>query len=51
MKIKKSSKEASDIDDDLITVYNFFVHLIKEISIRKYGSNKELTPTFSPNEA
>ena len=51
MKIKKSSKEASDIDDDLITVYNFFVHLIKEISIRKYGSNKELIPTFSPNEA
>ena len=51
MKIKKSSKEASDIDDDLITVYNFFVHLIKEISITKYGSNKELIPTFSPNEA
>ena len=51
LKIKKSLTEASDIDDDLITVYNFFVHLIKEISIRKYGSNKELIPTFSPNEA
>ena len=25
-------------------------HLIKEISITKYGSDKELIPTFSPYE-
>ena len=48
MKIKKSSTEASDIDDDLITVNNFFAHLIKEISIIIYGSDKELISTFSP---
>ena len=50
MKIKKSTNEASDIDDDLITVDNFFAHLVKEISVTKYGSNKELIPTFSPYE-
>ena len=35
---------------NLITVNNFVAHLIKEISITKYGSNKELIPTFSPYE-
>ena len=50
MKIKKSLNEASDIDDDLIRVNNFFAHLIKEISITEYGSDKELIPTFSPYE-
>ena len=29
---------------------NFFAHWIKEISITKYGSDKELPPTFSPWE-
>ena len=50
LKIKKSSTEASDIDDDFITVNNFFAHLIKEISITIYGSDKELISTFSPYE-
>ena len=50
MKIKKSTNEASDIDDDLITVNDFFAHLVKEISVTKYGSDKELIPTFSPYE-
>ena len=50
MKIKKSTNEATDIDDDLITVNNFFAHLVKEISITKYGSDKELIATFSPYE-
>ena len=50
IKIRKSSNESSDIDTDMITVNNFFAHLIKEISITKYGSDKELIPTFSPNE-
>ena len=48
MKIKKSSNEVQDIDSDLITVNNFFDHLVKKISVTKYGSNKELIPTFSP---
>ena len=50
MKIKKSTNEATDIDDDLITVNNFFAHLVKEISITKYGSDKEFIPTLSPYE-
>ena len=48
MKIFKKSNEALDTDDDLITVNNFFTHLVKEISVTKYGSDKELIPTFSP---
>ena len=50
MKINKSTSQTTDIDSDLITVNNFFAHLIKEINITKYGSDKELTPTFSPYE-
>ena len=50
VKIKKSSNAATDIDGDLKTVNNFFALLIKEISVTKYGSNKELIPTFSPCE-
>ena len=50
MKIKKSSNEASDIDTDLITVNNLFAHLKKEISITRYGNNKQLIPTFSHYE-
>ena len=50
MKIKKSTNEASDKDNDLITVNNFFAHFIKEISVTKYGRDKELIPTFSPYE-
>ena len=50
MKLKKPTNEATDIDDDLITVNNFFAHLMKEISITKYGGNKELIPIFSPYE-
>ena len=45
MEIKNASNVESNIDDDLITVNNFFAHLIKEISITEYGSHKELTPT------
>ena len=48
MKTKESSDEATDIDDELITVKNFFAHLIKEISVTKYGSDKEFIPAFSP---
>ena len=48
IKIKKKSNNSSNIDDDLITVNNFFAHCVKEISITKYRSDKELPPTFSP---
>ena len=50
MKIKKSSNDASDIDDDLITVNNFFARLIKEISVTKYESDKKLVLMFSTYE-
>ena len=46
----KKLNNSSDIDNDLITVNNFFAHWLKEISITKYGSDKELAPTFSPWE-
>ena len=39
----------ADLITDLITV-NFFAHWIKEISIKKYGTNKELTSTTTPQE-
>ena len=48
MIIKKSTNEAIDIDDDLITVNNFFAYFIKEISVTRYGSDKALTPTLTP---
>ena len=50
IKIKKKSSHNSDIDSDIITVNNFFAHWIKEISITKYGSGKELPSTLSPWE-
>ena len=50
IKIKKSSNQNSDIDADLITVNNFFAHFVKEVSITKYDSDKELIPTFSHYE-
>ena len=50
MKIKTSTNEANNIDEDLITVNNFFAHLIKEISITKCGSDKESILIFSPYE-
>ena len=34
----------------MITVNTFFVHWVKEISITKYRSDKELPPTFTPWE-
>ena len=46
IKIFKKSNEAQGSDDDLITVNHFFAHLLKEMSVTKYGSDKELIPTF-----
>ena len=50
MKIKQKSDEDNDIDTDLITVNNFFAHLVKEISVTRYRNDKQLMPTFSPHE-
>ena len=50
IKIKKKSNNSSDTDDNLIPVNNFFAHWVKEISITKYGSDRELPPTFTPWE-
>ena len=50
IKIKKAANKAADIDGDLITVISFFAHGVKEVSVTKYGSNKELPPIFSPYE-
>ena len=50
MKIKQLSNEANDIDSYLITVNNFFAHLIKEIGLTRYGNDRQHIPTFSPYE-
>ena len=50
MKIKQKSDEDNDIDTDLVTVNNFFAHLIKEISVTRYRNDKQLMPIFSPYE-
>ena len=50
MKIKQLSNEANNLDSDLITVNNFFAHLIKEIGVTRYENVKQLIPTFSPYE-
>ena len=50
MKIKKLSDGNDNIDADLITINNFFAHFIKEMSVIKYGNEKQLIPTFSPYE-
>ena len=50
IKFKKRTNINADIGTDLITVNNFFVHWIKEISITKYETNIELIPTSTPLE-
>ena len=50
MKIKKKSNVANDIDDDLITVNNFFAHWIKEIDIKKLGDDQPTLPTINTVE-
>ena len=45
MKIKKKSNVATNIDDDEITVNNFFAHWIKEIDIKRLGEDVPILPT------
>ena len=47
MKIKKSTNETNDTDDDLLTVNNLLCNLVKEISVTKCRSDKDLIPTSS----
>ena len=46
----KRTNQNSDINADLITVNNFFAYFVKEVSVTKYGSDKELITTFPPYE-
>ena len=48
--INSKTNEDVDIDGDLITVNNFFAYFVNEISVKMYGTDKELIPTFSPYE-
>ena len=47
LQIKKSTNTDADIDDDFMTVNNFFTHFIKEIDIRRYGDDIRILPTNS----
>ena len=44
LQIKNKTNAANDIDDNLMTVYNFFAHFIKEIDIRRYGNVMRILP-------
>ena len=46
----KKIKQCFRYRSNMITVNNFFAHWVKEISITKYGSDKELPRTLSPWE-
>ena len=48
MKVEKVTNKDADTDDDLITVNNFFAHMIKELSVTKHGKEKQLIPPFHP---
>ena len=50
IKLKRITNPANGIDDNLITVNNFFAHFIKDISITRYGNDKQSLLTFSPYE-
>ena len=45
MKIEKSSNKSSNIDSALMTMNNFFGYFVKEISITRYGHDKQLILT------
>ena len=48
IKFKKKSDINADISADLTTVNNFFARWIQNYKITKYDTNKELTPTMTP---
>ena len=50
IRFQKAANAAAAIDRTLAPVNNFFDHWVKEIDITKYGTNKQLIPTFTPQE-
>ena len=50
IRFQKVTNAAAAIDGTLAPVNNFFDHWVKEIDITKYGTNKQLIPTFTPQE-
>ena len=48
LKFKKETNVALNLENDVITVNNFFAHWIKEINITKSGTTKSLILTSKP---
>ena len=48
LQINKSTNTDNDIDADLMTLNNFFVHFIKEIDTRRYDDDIRMLPTNNP---
>ena len=50
MRIRKATDATAATENNTMTVNNFFAHWIKEIDIAKYGTDKQLIPTSTPQE-
>ena len=50
LRIRKAADVTAQIEANMMTVNNFFVHWVKEIDITKYGKTKQLIPTSTPQE-
>ena len=50
VRFRKLSDATQDLDPNLLLVNSFFAHWIKEIDVTKYGTNKSLIPTTTPQE-
>ena len=50
IRFRKLTNATTAVGSMLIPVNNFFAHWIKEIDITKYGTNKQLIPTSTPQE-
>ena len=45
IQIKKSTNAATNIDNDMVTVNNFFARWLKEVDIKRYPDDISITPT------
>ena len=50
IRFRKLLNAAHNLDADIYPVNNFFAHWLRETDIRKYGTNKSLIPTTTPNK-
>ena len=50
IKIKKLTYTNSNIENDLITVFNFFAHWVKERNVTRYGDDVQILPPSLPYE-